>query len=312
MLSRRNVRIKVMQALYSMSTANVSDKDLIIKSYRSKIASSFDLYIFVLYIFFRVAKYAIIEEENRKSKFRPTAEDLDFIGKLGDNELISSIENNQDLKKLFNDAHLNQIITLDTIRILYQEFSKSSKEYLQYLSLDKTENEDHKEILLKLFKYTVSHENCIDIIEDNFNNWIDDQSLVIGAIKKTIKALPIDSGYINQFRPDPEATQYFGQALLENVMATDNQLKEIIIPNLQNWDADRVAIIDMLLIKMALAEFIHFPSIPTKVTLNEYVEISKMYSTDKSRDFINGILDRLLKKLQNQGVIKKEGRGLID
>ena len=301
-----------MQALYSMSTANVSDKDLIIKSYRSKIASSFDLYIFVLYIFFRVAKYAIIEEENRKSKFRPTAEDLDFIGKLGDNELISSIENNQDLKKLFNDAHLNQIITLDTIRILYQEFSKSSKEYLQYLSLDKTENEDHKEILLKLFKYTVSHENCIDIIEDNFNNWIDDQSLVIGAIKKTIKALPIDSGYINQFRPDPEATQYFGQALLENVMATDNQLKEIIIPNLQNWDADRVAIIDMLLIKMALAEFIHFPSIPTKVTLNEYVEISKMYSTDKSRDFINGILDRLLKKLQNQGVIKKEGRGLID
>ncbi len=301
-----------MQALYSMSTTNVSDKDLIIKSYRSKIASSFDLYIFVLYIFFRVAKYAIIEEENRKSKFRPTAEDLDFIGKLGDNELISSIENNQDLKKLFNDAHLNQIITIDTIRILYQEFSKSSKEYLQYLSLDKTENEDHKEILLKLFKYTVSHENCIDIIEDNFNNWIDDQSLVIGAIKKTIKALPIDSGYINQFRPDPEATQYFGQALLENVMATDNQLKEIIIPNLQNWDADRVAIIDMLLIKMALAEFIHFPSIPTKVTLNEYVEISKMYSTDKSRDFINGILDRLLKKLQNQGVIKKEGRGLID
>lgn len=312
MLSRRNVRIKVMQALYSMSTANVSDKDLIIKSYRSKIASSFDLYIFVLYVFYRVAKYAIIEEENRKSKFRPTAEDLDFIGKLGDNELISSIENNQDLKKLFNDAHLNQIITIDTIRILYQEFSKSSKEYLQYLSLDKTENEDHKEILLKLFKYTVSHENCIDIIEDNFNNWIDDQSLVIGAIKKTIKALPIDSGYINQFRPDPEATQYFGQALLENVMATDNQLNEIIIPNLQNWDADRVAIIDMLLIKMALAEFIHFPSIPTKVTLNEYVEISKMYSTDKSRDFINGILDRLLKKLQNQGVIKKEGRGLID
>lgn len=301
-----------MQALYSMSTANVSDKDLIIKSYRSKIASSFDLYIFVLYVFYRVAKYAIIEEENRKSKFRPTAEDLDFIGKLGDNELISSIENNQDLKKLFNDAHLNQIITIDTIRILYQEFSKSSKEYLQYLSLDKTENEDHKEILLKLFKYTVSHENCIDIIEDNFNNWIDDQSLVIGAIKKTIKALPIDSVYINQFRPDPEATQYFGQALLENVMATDNQLKEIIIPNLQNWDADRVAIIDMLLIKMALAEFIHFPSIPTKVTLNEYVEISKMYSTDKSRDFINGILDRLLKKLQNQGVIKKEGRGLID
>jgi N utilization substance protein B len=312
MLSRRNVRIKVMQALYSMSTANGIDREFIVKAYRSKIASSFDLYIFVLYIFYKVARYAITEEENRKSKFRPTTEDLNFSGKLGDNELIQSIEDNEDLQKIFALAHLNQIIPIDTIRILYHEFSKSSEEYKEYLNLSKTNSEDHKEILLKLFKYTISHENCIDIIEDNFNNWVDDQSLIIGAIKKTIKALPIDFQYIDQFRPDPEATQYFGQALLENVMATDEQLKELINPNLQNWDADRVAIIDMLLIKMALAEFIHFPSIPTKVTLNEYVEISKMYSTDKSRDFINGILDRLLKKLQSQGVIKKEGRGLID
>ena len=312
MLSRRNVRIKVMQALYSMNTANDSNKEFIIKSYRNKITASFDLYIFVLYIFFRVAKYAITEEENRKSKFRPTEEDIKFSGKLGENELIHSLENHEALNRMFNHAHLNQIVPLDAIRILYHEFSKSSKEYEEYLNLTKTEKEDHKEILLKLFKFIVSHENCIDIIEDNFNNWIDDESLVIGAIKKTIKALPLDALYIDQFRPDPEATQYFGQALLENVMATDEQLKELINPNLQNWDADRVAIIDMLLIKMALAEFIHFPSIPTKVTLNEYVEISKMYSTDKSRDFINGILDRLLKKLQSQGVIKKEGRGLID
>lgn len=312
MLSRRNVRIKVMQALYSMSTTHGLDKEFIVKSYRSKIASSFDLYIFVLYIFFRVARYSITEEENRKSKFRPTEEDLNFSGKLGDNDLIKSIEKNKDIQRIFDHAHLSQIISLDTIRILYHEFSKSSQEYQEYLNMDKTGAEEHKEMLLKLFKFTISHENCIDIIEDNFNNWVDDESLVIGAIKKTIKALPIDSNYIDQYRPDPEATQYFGQALLENVILTDAQLKELIYPNLQNWDADRVAIIDMLLIKMALAEFIHFPSIPTKVTLNEYVEISKMYSTDKSRDFINGILDRLLKKLQLQGIIKKEGRGLID
>jgi N utilization substance protein B len=312
MLSRRNVRIKVMQALYSMSTASGLSKEMVVKSYRSKVASSFDLYIFVLYVFYRVAKYATIEEENRKSKFRPTEEDLQFRGKLADNELIESIVNNEVLQKLFADAHLGQIIDQESIRILYQEFSKSSQEYHEYLNLLVTDLESHQEILLKLFKFTVGHENCIDIIEDHFNNWVDDQSLVIGAIKKTIKALPIDNQYIDQFRPDPEATHYFGQALLENVLATEDQLKELIIPNLQNWDADRVAIIDMLLIKMALAEFIHFPSIPTKVTLNEYVEISKLYSTDKSRDFINGILDRLLKKLQHQGVIKKEGRGLIE
>jgi N utilization substance protein B len=100
--------------------------------------------------------------------------------------------------------------------------------------------------------------------------------------------------------------------LLKHVLEQDKRLLDIIEPNLKNWDADRVAIIDMILLKMAIAELLNFPSIPTKVTLNEYVEIAKLYSTDKSKDFINGILDRLMKKLESDGQINKKGRGLIE
>ena len=100
--------------------------------------------------------------------------------------------------------------------------------------------------------------------------------------------------------------------MLKHVLEQDKRLLDIIEPNLKNWDADRVAIIDMILLKMAIAELLNFPSIPTKVTLNEYVEIAKLYSTDKSKDFINGILDRLMKKLESDGQINKKGRGLIE
>ena len=102
------------------------------------------------------------------------------------------------------------------------------------------------------------------------------------------------------------------EKLLLKVGSSESQLLETIEPVLKNWDAERVAVIDMILIKMAICEFIYFPTIPTKVTLNEFVEISKLYSTDKSKDFINGILDRLLKQLLDDGKIKKEGRGLVD
>jgi len=126
------------------------------------------------------------------------------------------------------------------------------------------------------------------------------------------KALPLKEATYRQFKPNHETTQEFGHKLLKLVLDQDKALLGIIEPNLKNWDADRVAIIDMILLKMAIGELMNFPSIPTKVTLNEYVEIAKLYSTDKSKDFINGILDRLMKKLESDGQINKSGRGLVE
>ena len=104
----------------------------------------------------------------------------------------------------------------------------------------------------------------------------------------------------------------YGEDLLHKVIALDNELLEIIDPMLENWEAERVAVLDMILLKMAVCELMHFETIPTKVTINEYVDISKIYSTPKSKEFINGILDKLMKKLQDEGKINKQGRGLKD
>ena len=146
--------------------------------------------------------------------------------------------------------------------------------------------------------------------EDRYNNWADDESLVMGAMKKTLKAMPLSGPFYQEHEPSDDTVSEFGAALLTRTAQEDAALLNEIQPMLKNWDADRVAILDMIMLKMALCELLHFPTIPTKVTLNEFVEISKSYSTDKSKEFINGILDRLMKKLLEEGRIVKEGRGL--
>jgi N utilization substance protein B len=150
------------------------------------------------------------------------------------------------------------------------------------------------------------------LMEETFPNWIDDSSLVIGATKKVIKATPLSENFLDEHRPDADAEYAFGDTLLKRMIIEDERLLGLVEPILKNWDAERLAILDMILIKMALCEFLYFPSIPAKVTLNEYVEIAKVYSTDKSKEFINGIMDRLLKQLSDEGKIRKEGRGLLE
>ena len=199
----------------------------------------------------------------------------------------------------------------DLVRRLYTEFAKGEV-YKKYLSNTDESTEDQIDILLALFKVCTSDESFNEALEDLHATSIDDKSLVIGSIKKTLKALPVSPHFCLTYEPDDEAVVEFGEELLRKVFQEDGELLEIIEPTLKNWDADRVATIDMILLKMALCELMIFPTIPTKVTLNEFLEISKRYSTEKSKDFINGILDRLMKQLHKDGKIKKEGRGLVE
>ncbi|NJO87361.1 MAG: transcription antitermination factor NusB [Lewinella sp.] len=137
----------------------------------------------------------------------------------------------------------------------------------------------------------------------SFPLWDEDKSLIIGAPQKTIKALPVGKDFYKEYQTPSETVTEYGDQLLKKLHEADAALLEKIKPVLQNWDADRVAIIDMILLKMALAEFLFFPGIPPTVSLNEYLEISKLYSTDKSKEFINGVLDKLLKQLQAEGLV---------
>lgn len=278
--------------------------------YNSNIRQSYELYLFNLLMLLRIAEFAERDAARRKSKLLPTEEDRAFVPKLATNEVIQSLFKNQALMAVFKRHKLEEKIDSDSLRKIYIEFLKED-EYKTYLSNSATTLDDHQNILLALYKFCLSNELFEEFMEDNYRNWIDDKSLIIGAIKKTIKALPSPvENFYEEYKPDDETVKEFGESLMRNVYQNDGELLHLIEPVLKNWDAERVAIIDMILLKMALCELIDFPTIPTKVTLNEFVEISKLYSTDKSKDFINGILDRLMKQLNDQGKIHKTGRGL--
>lgn len=297
--------------LYSMSRDKKLDYEDALKQYRTNVRKSFELYLFNLLHLVRVAQYARQDAAIRAAKLRPTDEDLQFSAKLGENELIRSIDKNEGFNRLIKHYKFDEQFDEDKLRQIYVEFAETD-EYKAYLANAEPSEEDHRQILLSLYKHCTDSEMFTDVIEDNFPLWVDDESLIVGAIKKTIKALPAEEDFYEDYRPQAETTVDFGEVLFKNVFEQDKELLEIIEPTLKNWDAERVAVMDMILLKMAISELLTFPTIPTKVTLNEFVEISKMYSTDKSKDFINGILDRLLKKLEKEGKIEKKGRGLKD
>ena len=309
MLSRRNIRIKVMQLLYAKSRDPKLTLENILKQYRENVSSSYELYLLSLLQFTKVAQYSLHDASKRTAKLLPSDEDKQFKAQLAHNELIQSIIKNEDLYKMYRRFYLEAKLDKDSTRIIYSEFLKTDV-YKSYIKKSEPSFDDNKQILLELYKHCINNELFTDKLEDHYPNWIDDKSLVIGTIKKTLKVLPATDNFFEQYLPSDEAVKDFGEEMLRRVYQDDEDYLEIIEPTLKNWDADRVAIIDMILLKMSVCELLHFPTIPTKVTLNEFVEISKSYSTDKSKDFINGILDRLMKKLDKDGKIIKQGRGL--
>lgn len=311
MLSRRNIRVKVLQTLYAANRDKGMTPQSAVNLYHKHVEQSFALYIFNILQLRSITKYAVQDHTNRKAKHLPSDEDKNFSSKLYNNELIQSTLENEVLKSLISSTKIRAYLNDDNARILYADLLKTP-EYKAYLDNPNCTTEDHRQMLLFLFKYSVTGETYNELMDDYFLNWWDDKSLVIGAMKKTIKAMPFDGEYVDSMRPNYETIKEFGETLLLDVLNNNEELLANIEPALNNWDADRVAVIDMVILKMALSELMNFPTIPTKVTLNEFVEIAKLYSTDKSKDFVNGILDRLFKKLDKEGKIKKEGRGLIE
>ena len=312
MLSRRNIRIKVMQALYAHNRDQQASFEELKKGYLDSVHKAYDLYLFNLWMLSRVADYARVDYSKKRSKLVPTERDRAFTPKLAENEVSKLLIQSYNFREECEKHSILKMTDADFIIHLYRDFSVTEK-YQEYLDNKETNIEHDIDMLLALYKFCVNHELFVDLIEDHFINWIDDKSIVLGSIKKTLKALPIsDDDFFEPFLPNAETVEDFGMHLLTLVYEKDLEFNELIKPFLENWDFERMAIIDRISLKLALAEFTDFPSIPTKVTLNEYVDLSKSYSTDKSKEFVNGILDRMLKQMLSDGKINKEGRGLKD
>jgi len=301
MLSRRNVRIKIMQVLYAAQRQELASPRAHDSLLLGLVRNSYQLYLQNLLMIQRICEYAKHDLATRNAKLRPTAQDKTFKAILANNLAIRSLSENEELSKTFDRYGVRSMIDADQIQSLYREFIQTT-EFKNYLSEGDMGKEPTVTLLLALYKWLQGHELFLNMVEDHFPLWKEDKSLVVGAMKKTIKAMPLEQDFYKAYEEHGESIVEFGQPLLKFVVEANDNLLERIKAHLQNWDADRVAIIDMILIKMAMGEFLQFPKIAPEVTMNEYVDISKVYSTDKSREFVNGMLDNLLKALRKDGL----------
>jgi len=302
MLSRRNVRIKIMQVLYAAQRQELVSPKAYDSLLLQFVRNSFKLYLLNLLIIQRVCEYAKHDLATRRAKLRPTAEDKSFKSILADNLAIRSLSDNLELSRKYDEYGIRSMVDADQIQSLYREFLQT-EDHQAYQTADDMGREPTVTVLLKLYKWLQGQDLFLNMVEDHFPLWKEDKSLVVGAIKKTIKAMPLEQDFYQTYETYSEAIADFGRPLLKFVVEADVQLLDRIKTVLQNWDAERVAIIDMILIKMAMGEFLQFPKIAPEVTMNEYVDISKVYSTDKSREFVNGVLDNLRKALEKENLI---------
>lgn len=316
MLSRRALRVKVMQVLYAQEM-NSSDKSgLVHKQLKQRVQRAEDLYYTYMLYLKEICEYALVESAKRSSKFIKSDEDVDFNTDIASNSVLGFFKDDEFFKDTIQSRSLSRLVEPKIVRDLFLQLITTNK-YKVYTENKERSATDDVEILRYIIKKVIGASEVLDdFLEEHFINLTDDHFLTLQSMQKKLKDFNPNGVevFLNDFllKNNQEDDFNFAEDLLLKVSDHNEALKGIMEPRLKNWDLDRIALIDTILIKMAITEMKYFPSIPIKVTLNEYIDISKEYSTPKSKDFINGILDKIMKDLQNKGEIKKVGRGLIN
>ncbi len=313
MISRRIIRTKVLQVLYAFYTSpersiNQTEKELFFS-----IQKTYDLYHHLFQLVVEIADHANSIIELRKKKHFPTEEDLNPNTRFISNHLIYQLRNNKALLKNLEQSKLSWSNEPELIKRLYTELV-NSEFYTEYMSkAERTYADDKKVIELLFAEIILQSEELFSILEEESIYWNDDIDFVISMIIKTIKKLKEISNENSSLMPlfKDDEDEEFTKNLFRKCVVNHDELKKVVEQHTENWDVERIAFLDNLIMEMAISEFLYFPSIPTKVSLNEYIELSKYYSTAKSRNFINGILDKALKGLKKEERILKAGRGLI-
>jgi N utilization substance protein B len=246
-------------------------------------------------------------------KHRPTGADLDPNTRFVNNQLILQLKTNIPLTKYLETSKLSWTNDEDLIRKLYLSLIDQDF-YKEYMASEQNSYTEDRKLVEDIFKYLVlDNEDLESLLEEQSIYWNDDLDFVVSMILKTFKKFKETSDERQALLPmykDDEDRQ-FAKDLYRKVVLNHAENMVMIKQHTLNWDIERIAFIDNLILELALCEFLYFPSIPTKVTMNEYIELSKYYSTEKSRNFINGMLDKALKDLKKENKILKAGRGLI-
>ncbi len=313
MISRRILRIKILQLIYAYykspgSQINKSEKELFFS-----IQKTYDLYHYLLLLIVNIADYALTRIELAKNKKIPTHEDLHPNTKFVSNKLITQLRQNLQLNKYLKNNKLSWVNYPELIKNLYDKI-KSSEHYMEYMSGPERTYEEDKKLIIKIFASDIAFfENLYQNLEEQSIFWNDEVEYVISIIIKTIKSFDENKGKSAKLLPlyKNEEDIAYVKRLFRNTILNAEEYRKYIKEYAKNWELERIAFIDIIIMQMAIAEVIEFDSIPVKVTFNEYLEIAKFYSTSKSSVFINGLLDKIITHLKETNKIKKSGRGLI-
>ncbi|MFT4062496.1 MAG: transcription antitermination factor NusB [Edaphocola sp.] len=313
MISRRNIRVKVMQALYAVDAATnernsnatltgaAENEKAGVQILAEKIRRSSDMFALLLLHIARVAQYAETNARQRASKYLATTADKEVNTKIAGNTLLWDLLENNTFQEKIKEDKLEGRIDAEWVKKLYNKLL-DTPEYQEYTATNERNPKSEKKILEHIWQECMRrNEDFNEYLNDEWNGWEDDAEMMAMLMENFFRS----HKNVNFLQFISAEKREYANALLKTVLQKDNYLMELIGPKLKNWDAERVAIVDLILLKMGMAEMLYFPTIPTKVTINEYIEIAKNYSTPQSGQFVNGVLDNLLKELVANNKIRK-------
>jgi N utilization substance protein B len=317
MLNRRHLRIKVLQILYAFFQSEEKDALKAEKEVFKSIDKMYELYLYFLLSFEEIVTFAEQRIADRQNKIQPSEDDLSPNRSFVDNKIFTFFMENISLRKSSEELKINWggAVKNDLMRKLFVHITETDA-FKEFMDQEESDFESDRKFVLSLFKTEIANFALLhDFFENESIYWLDDIDLICSMVLKTIKTIDEKDGadkQILELYKDEEDEKEFITKLIRDTLANDKANSALIDELTQNWELERIARMDIILLKMALTELTELPSIPKKVTLNEYIEISKFYSTPKSQVFINGILDKAVVMLAKDGKLNKAGRGLIN
>ncbi len=319
MLGRRHYRIKTLQALYAYFQGGEARLEIAEKNLLQSLDKVYELYYLQVSFLLEVIHFYRFRTEESKTKFYPTPDEVNPSYKLAENRVVQQLQHNLDLADQFVNYRVSWTEEQEMVRKVYQKL-KGSKDLADYLASGTNSYREDQDFLERMFrKYIAKSADLQSYFEDRNIFWEDDFEVAAVFVLKTIKLMTESFGerdtltglFTREQDEDADEDRKFILELFRKTVMHSDESAALIETRTKNWELDRIALTDVLLIKMALTELTVFSQIPVKVTMNEYIEISKQFSSQKSKLFINGILDKLVTDLTEAKKIKKTGRGLM-
>ena len=313
MISRRLLRIKALMALYAFNRRDDGNLTQAESELMFSIGKTYDLYHYLLLLVIELADYAAEKIDLALLKRMPTPEDLNPKRRFSDNMVIAQLRKNREFKAYVDSRKLSWINNSHIPRILYSKMIAWDL-YEEYMMSETHNYLSDKKFVIKLITGLFSESEDLQAnLEEQSIFWNDDMEYITAMIEKTLKKFKADSAENVHLMPlyKNQEDEEFVKILFRKTIHNQKKCSELIEKNTTNWEVERIALMDILVMQLTVTEIIEFPEIPVKVTLNEYIEIAKYYCTSKSSTFVNGILDNIVKEIRNNGLFNKSGRGLV-